>query len=95
MKAIVYHHYGSPDVIQYEEVEKPTAGDNQVLIKVHAASVNPLDWHYLRGKPYIMRLQSGLRIPKDPRLGADVAGVVETVGKAVTEFKPGDAVFGS
>jgi len=95
MKAIVYHQYGSPDVIQYEEVEKPTAGDNQVLIKVHAASVNPLDWHYLRGKPYIMRLQSGLRTPKDPRLGADVAGVVEAVGKDVTEFKPGDAVFGS
>lgn len=95
MKAIVYHHYGSPDVIQCEEIEKPTAGDNQVLIKVRAASVNPLDWHYLRGKPYIMRLQSGLRTPKDTRLGVDVAGVVEAVGKEVTEFKPGDAVFGS
>jgi NADPH:quinone reductase-like Zn-dependent oxidoreductase len=95
MKAIVYHHYGSPDVIQCEEIEKPTAEDNQVLLKVHAASVNPLDWHYLRGKPYIMRLQSGLRTPKDPGLGVDVAGVVEAVGKDVTEFKPGDAVFGS
>ncbi|MFN8491464.1 MAG: NAD(P)-dependent alcohol dehydrogenase [Caldilineaceae bacterium] len=95
MKAIVYHHYGAPDVIQCEEIEKPTVGDTQVLIKVCAAAVNPLDWHYLRGKPYIMRLQFGLRTPKDTRLGVDVAGVVEAVAKNVTEFKPGDAVFGS
>lgn len=94
MKAIVYHRYGSPDVLQCEEVEKPAIGDSQLLIKVCAAAVNPLDWHYLRGQPYIMRLQSGLLTPKDTRLGTDVAGMVEAVGRDVTEFKPGDAVFG-
>lgn len=94
MKAIVYRRYGSPDVLQCEEVEKPAIGDSQLLIQVCAAAVNPLDWHYLRGQPYIMRLQSGLLTPKDTRLGTDVAGMVEAVGRDVTEFKPGDAVFG-
>lgn len=94
MKAIVYRRYGPPDVLQCEEVEKPTIGDSQLLIQVCAAAVNPLDWHYLRGQPYIMRLQSGLLTPKDTRLGTDVAGMVEAVGRDVTEFKPGDAVFG-
>src|SRR5206468_3905637 len=94
MKAIVYHRYGSPDVLQYEDIEKPTVGDDQVLIKVRAASVNPHDWHYMRGKPYIMRISGGLRMPKATRLGVDVAGQVEAVGKNVTQFKPGNEVFG-
>ena len=94
MKAIVYHHYGSPDVLRYEDVEKPTAGDNQVLIKVRAASVNPFDWHFMRGTPYIMRMQAGVLKPKDMRLGVDAAGQVEAVGRNVTQFKPGDHVFG-
>jgi NADPH:quinone reductase-like Zn-dependent oxidoreductase len=95
MKAIVYYNYGSPDVLKCEEIEKPTAGDNEVLIKVRAASVNPLDWHYMRGTPYIVRILAGLRKPKVTRLGVDVAGQVEAVGRNVTQFKPGDEVFGS
>ena len=95
MKAIVYYHYGSPDVLACEEMEKPRAGDNEVLIKVRAASVNPLDWHLLRGTPYLLRLMAGLRKPKVPRSGVDVAGQVEAVGRDVTQFKPGDEVFGS
>ena len=95
MKAIVYHNYGSPDVLKCEEIEKPTPGDDEVLIKVRAASVNPLDWHFMRGTPYIVRIMTGLRKPKDKRLGVDVAGQVEAVGRNVTQFKPGDQVFGS
>ncbi len=95
MKAIVYHNYGSPDVLQCEEIEKPTAADNEVLIKVRAASVNPLDWHSMRGKPYFVRIMTGLRKPKVTRPGVDVAGQVEAVGKNVTQFKPGDEVFGA
>jgi NADPH:quinone reductase-like Zn-dependent oxidoreductase len=94
MKAIVYHHYGSPDVLRYEEIEKPTAGSDEVLIRVCAASVNPYDWHFMRGTPYLIRLISGLRKPKIIRLGVDVAGQVEAVGSNITEFKPGDRVFG-
>ncbi|MBZ5680495.1 MAG: NAD(P)-dependent alcohol dehydrogenase [Acidobacteriia bacterium] len=94
MKAIVYHRYGSPDVLRCEEIEKPTAGDNEVLIKVRAASVNPYDWHFMRGTPYLVRMMAGLRKPKATRLGADVAGQVEAVGRNVTQFKPGDEVFG-
>jgi NADPH:quinone reductase-like Zn-dependent oxidoreductase len=94
MKAIVYHSYGSPDVLKCAEIEKPTPGDNEVLIRVRAASVNPLDWHFMRGSPYLVRLMTGLRKPKVPRLGVDVAGQVEAVGGNVTQFKPGDAVFG-
>ncbi len=94
MKAIVCHRYGSPDFLKCEETEKPTAGDNEVLIKVHAASVNPLDWHLKRGA-YIIRPVTGLRKPKDPRLGVDVAGRVDAVGRNVTRFKPGEAVFGT
>jgi NADPH:quinone reductase-like Zn-dependent oxidoreductase len=94
MKAIVYCDYGSPDVLRLEDVAKPVPDDNQVLVKVHAASVNPFDWHFMQGTPYIMRLQSGLRKPKETRLGVDYAGTVEAVGKNVTEFKPGDEVFG-
>src|SRR5256885_15875912 len=95
MKAIVYHKYGSPDVLKCEEVDKPTPGDNEVLIRVRAASVNPIDWHFMRGTPYFVRIMTGLRKPKITRLGADVAGQVEAVGKNVTRFKPGDEVFGT
>lgn len=96
MKAIVYHHYGSPDVLRCEEIEKPTAGDDEVLIKVRAASVNPLDWRLMRGKPLFARLMiGGLRKPKVTRPGVDVAGQVEAVGRNVTQFKPGDEVFGA
>ncbi len=95
MKAIVYRNYGSPDVLHCEEAEKPVAADNAVLVKVRAASVNPLDWHSMRGKPYVMRMLGGLRKPRTAaRLGADVAGSVEAVGKNVKQFKPGDQVFG-
>jgi NADPH:quinone reductase-like Zn-dependent oxidoreductase len=83
------------DVLELREVEKPTPKDNEVLLKVHAASVNPADWHLLRGKPYIARLQLGLRKPKDSVLGCDVAGQVEAVGKNVTMLQPADEVFGS
>ena len=94
MKAIVYTEYGSPDVIQFKEVEKPTPKDDEVLIKIHAASVNAGDWHYLRGTPWLFRLASGLLKPKNIFLGADVAGRVQAVGKNVTQFQPGDEVFG-
>jgi NADPH:quinone reductase-like Zn-dependent oxidoreductase len=94
MKAIVYHRYGSPDVLRFEEIEKPKAGEDEVLIKVRAASVNPYDWHFMRGTPYAVRVMAGLRTPKATRLGADVAGQVESVGRNVTHFKPGDDVFG-
>jgi NADPH:quinone reductase-like Zn-dependent oxidoreductase len=95
MKAIVYRNYGSPDVLKCEEIEKPTAEDDEVLIKVRAASVNPFDWHFMRGTPYIGRIMMGLSKPRITRLGVDVAGQVEAVGKNVTQFKPGDEVFGS
>jgi NADPH:quinone reductase-like Zn-dependent oxidoreductase len=95
MKGITYHNYGSPDVLKCEEIEKPTAGDDEVLIKVRAASVNPLDWHFMRGTPYLVRIMAGLRKPNATRLGVDVAGQVEAVGRNVTRFKPGDEVFGS
>src|SRR6266705_1459553 len=94
MKAIVYRNYGSPDVLRLEEIEKPTAGDDEVLIKVRAAAVNPLDLLF-RGTSYMVRVITGLRKPKDTRLGVDVAGQVEAVGRNVTQFKPGDAVFGT
>src|SRR5712664_3464535 len=94
LKAIVYSDYGSPDVLKLEEIEKPTPGDDQVLVRVRAASVNPLDWHYMRGTPYFMRMEAGLRKPKVTRLGVDFAGTVEAVGRNVKRFKPGDEVFG-
>jgi NADPH:quinone reductase-like Zn-dependent oxidoreductase len=94
MKAIIYCDYGSPDVLRLADVEKPVPGDSQMLVRVRAAAVNPLDWHYMRGEPYIGRLGMGLRKPKVTRLGVDYAGVVESVGSAVTQFKPGDEVFG-
>ena len=95
MKAIVYHNYGSPDVLRLEEIAKPVPNDNQVLVRVRAASVNPLDWHYMEGTPYLVRLLDfGLLKPKVVRLGVDYAGTVEAVGKNVKQFKPGDDVFG-
>ena len=96
MKAVVYTDYGSPDVLQIRDIKKPVPNDDQVLIKVRAVSINPLDWHFMEGTPYIMRAMGvGLRKPKDPRLGVDMAGEVEAVGKNVTQFKPGDEVFGA
>lgn len=94
MKAIVYRCYGSPDVLELATIAKPVPADNEVLVKVKAASVNPLDWHYMRGSPYVMRIESGLGAPHETRLGVDFAGTVEAVGKQVTQFKPGDEVFG-
>jgi NADPH:quinone reductase-like Zn-dependent oxidoreductase len=94
MKAAIYSRYGPPDVVQITDVEKPVPKDNEVLIRVRAASVNPLDWHFVRGTPHILRLGAGLRKPKITRLGVDVAGQVEAVGRNVTQFKPGDEVFG-
>ena len=94
MKAIVYCDYGLTN-LKLEDVEKPTPNDDQILIKVRAASVNPYDWHFVEGTPKIMRVMGvGLRKPKDTRLGVDFAGTVEAVGKNVTQFKPGDDVFG-
>jgi NADPH:quinone reductase-like Zn-dependent oxidoreductase len=93
MKAIVRRRYGPPDVLQLTEVEKPTPAGNEVLIRVCAASVNPLDLFHLRGAPLI-RLIPGLRIPKHPIIGCDIAGRVEAVGGYVKQFRPGDEVFG-
>jgi NADPH:quinone reductase-like Zn-dependent oxidoreductase len=93
MKAIVHTQYGSPDVLQFTEVVKPTPKDNEVLIRVRAASVNPADRYMMRGVPLISRIP-GLRTPKDKRMGADLAGQVEAVGRNVTQFKAGDEVFG-
>lgn len=95
MQAVVHHHYGSPDVLELQEIAKPTPAEGQVLIRVRTASVNPYDWHFLRGMPSFLRLFIGMRRPKSPRLGADVAGIVEAVGANAGPFKPGDAVFGT
>src|SRR5687768_16920776 len=96
MKAIVREKYGSPDVLEFREVDKPAPSDNQVLVRVHAVSVNAMDWHILRGKPFLGRIMlGGLRKPKSTILGSDVAGRVEAVGANVTKFQPGDEVFGA
>lgn len=95
MKAIVYYKYGSPDVLQLKDVEKPTPRDDEVLIKVHAASVNKYDWHFLTADIFLIRLMGGgVLKPKNTRLGADIAGRVEAVGRNVKQFQPGDEVFG-
>lgn len=94
MKAIVFQNYGAPNVLRYEEIERPTAGNDEVLIRVRAASINPLDWRLMRGEPYVIRATTGLRQPKT-RLGVDLAGQVEAVGRNVTEFQRGDEVFGT
>ncbi len=95
MKAIVCTQYGSPDVLQLKELEKPAPKDDEVLVRIHAASANPLDWHLMRGSPFLARLGGGLRKPKDPRLGVDIAGRVEAVGNNVAQFQTGDEVFGT
>ncbi len=96
MKAIVYTHYGSPDVLKLEEVEKPVPQDDEVLVKVHATSVNAGDWHLLRAKPFLMRFMGfGLLKPKNKILGSDIAGRVDAVGRNVKQFQTGDEVFGN
>jgi NADPH:quinone reductase-like Zn-dependent oxidoreductase len=95
MRAAICTQYGTPDVVQIADVEKPVPKDKEALIRVRAASVNPLDWHLKRGTPYIIRIITGLRKPKNTRLGVDVAGQVEAAGRNVSQFKPGDAVFGT
>jgi NADPH:quinone reductase-like Zn-dependent oxidoreductase len=95
MKAMVYHEYGSPDVLALQEIEEPAVNDDQVLVSVRAASVNWLDWHFLTGTPFLARLMAGLLKPKNNVLGIDLAGRVEAVGANVRQFQPGDEVFGS
>jgi NADPH:quinone reductase-like Zn-dependent oxidoreductase len=94
MKAIVYEKYGSPDVLQLKEVEKPAPNDDEVLIKVYAASVNPAELHLLRADPFFARFYSGLLKPKNTILGADISGSVESVGRNIHQFHIGDEVFG-
>jgi NADPH:quinone reductase-like Zn-dependent oxidoreductase len=94
MKAITYTRYGPPDVLRLEEVEKPTPKANEVLVKICAASVNAYDWRYMRADPFLVRLVGGLFRPRNPRLGADIAGWVEAVGAQVTQFRPGDEIYG-
>jgi NADPH:quinone reductase-like Zn-dependent oxidoreductase len=93
-RAVVQCRYGGPDVLRVEDVVRCVPGDDQLLVRVRAASVNPLDWHGMRGTPYLARLAMGLRYPKDPRIGVDFAGTVEAVGSKVARFRPGDEVFG-
>ena len=95
MKAVVYYNYGPPDVLRCEEVDKPVPGADEVLLKVRAASVNPLDGHLMKGPPYLGRLLSGLGVAKRTQPGIDVAGIVEAVGGKVKRFQPGEAVFGT
>ena len=94
MKAMVYTRYGPPDVLQLTEVEKPTPKDNDVLVKIHAVSLNAVDWRYMKSDPFFTRFDTGLFKPKNTILGADIAGRVEAVGSSVTQFQPGDEVFG-
>lgn len=93
MKAIVYEKYGTPDVLEFQEIEKPTPREDEVLVKVQASSVNPLQWYTVTGL-FLARIGNGLTKPRNTRLGSDFAGVVEAVGSSVTRFKPGDEVFG-
>ncbi len=94
LKAVVCHRYGSPDVLELQEVDKPVVKDDKVLVRVKAASVNPVDLHLIRGHP-VIRITGGLLRPKRKIQGVDVAGLVEAVGRNVTQFKPGDEVFGA
>lgn len=94
MKAIVLNKYGSADYLEYKEVEKPIPGDNEVLVKIQAASVNSWDWDLLNGIPYANRVIFGLLRPKNLIIGCDIAGQVEKVGQAVTQLQPGDEIFG-
>jgi NADPH:quinone reductase-like Zn-dependent oxidoreductase len=94
MRGIAYRCYGPPEVLKLEQLAKPVPQPDQVLVKVHVAGLNPLDWHYMRGEPYVMRLGSGLGAPNSERVGVDFSGTVEAVGSAVTRFQPGDEVYG-
>jgi NADPH:quinone reductase-like Zn-dependent oxidoreductase len=94
LQAFVYEQYGPPEVLELRELEKPLPGEDELLVRVHATSVNPFDWHMLTGIPYIARMQAGLRGPRGGRLGVDYSGTVEAVGAGVTQFEPGDDVFG-
>ncbi len=94
MKAIIHEKYGSPDVLQLKDVEKPMPSDDEVLVKIHAASVNAYDWHFLTADIFLIRLVGGFLKPKDTRLGADIAGRIETVGRNIKQFQPGDDVIG-
>ena len=94
MKAIVHNTYGSPDVLELQEIDKPDPADDEVLVRVRAASVNPADWYGITGRPYVARPMMGLRKPKSSSVRTDFAGTVEAVGSDVTEFRPGDEVFG-
>ena len=95
MKAIVYRTYGGPQVRRFEDSEVPVPAENQVLLRVRAAAVNPFDWHVMRGSPFVLRLMTGLAKPKNIRFGVDTAGVVEAVGCKITQVTVGDEVFGS
>jgi NADPH:quinone reductase-like Zn-dependent oxidoreductase len=95
MKAIIHRQYGSPEVLKLEQIAKPTPAHNEVLIKVRAASVNPLEWHFMRGIPYLVRLRTGIGRPKYTRLGVDFSGTVEAIGSDVKLFKVGDDIFGT
>jgi len=94
MKAALHRCYGSADIVRVETIERPVPADQGVLVRVHATSINPLDWHTMHGEPYLMRIGSGWGTPTDPSLGTDFSGTVEAVGRFVTQFKPGDEVFG-
>ncbi|UCE25470.1 MAG: NAD(P)-dependent alcohol dehydrogenase [Candidatus Zixiibacteriota bacterium] len=94
MKAIVYERYGTPDVLQLKEVDKPVPGNNEVLIQIHAASINSFDMRHLKADPFLIRFEAGLLKPKKNILGVDIAGVVEAAGNNVSQFQPGDEVFG-
>src|SRR5690242_432557 len=96
MKAIRFYRYGPPKVLELADIDVPAVGDDELLVRVRAASVNPLDWHFMRGSPYLVRIMAGLSRPRASatRLGADMAGSVQAVGKNVTGFRPGDEVFG-
>src|SRR5918992_4681191 len=95
MKAIVRDAYGSPEVLELRDIDRPEIGDDEILVRVHAAGVDRGVWHVMTGLPYPIRLAGyGLRAPKNPVIGSDVAGVVEAVGKSVSRFQPGDEVFG-
>lgn len=94
MKAVTYGCYGGPEVLAYVDVPMPVPKEDEVLVKVHAAGVNPLDWHFMRGSPFVMRLMTGIGAPGDASMGRDFAGEVQAIGEKVTRFKPGDRVFG-
>ena len=95
MKAVVRERYGSPDVLELKDVAKPVIDDDSVLVRVRAASINAYDWHMMRGSPYLVRMSEGLRKPRSSAMGVDLSGQVESVGKNVTNFRPGDEVFGA